>query len=99
MQDTIPNFEELIESIPNTLLCFAGGSGETVMRCQSLVFALNEILVTIFDLIFFLQHNDNIVLFVVSIGFLCVQRKGLTRLSAYKRDSILWKLVRGLLIS
>ena len=30
------NFEELIESITNMLLFFAGGLGKKVMRCQSL---------------------------------------------------------------
>ena len=30
-----PNFEELIESVTNMLLFFAGGLGKKVMRCQS----------------------------------------------------------------
>ena len=36
VQDTIPNFEELIESITNMLLFFAGVCGGKGMRCQSL---------------------------------------------------------------
>ena len=68
------------------LLFFAGSVGKKAMRCQSLWggggggggLCLTLITFTIF----FLQHNDNIILFVVSIGFLCVRRYGLTRLSA-----------------
>ena len=50
-------------SITNILLFFAGGVGKKVMRCQSLgVFALNEKKI-LFSVVF-LQHNDNIILFV-----------------------------------
>ena len=51
------------------------------------VFALNKFLEKklIAFTIFFLQHNDNVILFAVSIGFLCVRGYGLT---AYQHDSI-----------
>ena len=58
------------------------------MRCQSLggggggVYALNEFFEIIHIKIFFLQLADNIIQFVVSIGFLCVRRYGLSQLSA-----------------
>ena len=54
---------------------FGGGGG---------VYALNEFLKKFitFKIFFFLQLADNIIQFVVSIGFLCVRRYGLSQLSA-----------------
>ena len=48
VQDTIPNFEELIESITNMLLFFAGGCGEKSYEVSKFgggggIFALNEL--------------------------------------------------------
>ena len=81
------NFEELIESITNMLLFFAGGSRKKVMRCQSLgggVYALNEFfekIHNIYKFFFFAisgQHHT-----VRSVHrFLCVRRYGLSQLSA-----------------
>ena len=60
------------------------------MRCQSLggggggVYALNEFFEKIHNIyeFFFCNIADNIIQFVVSIGFLCVRRYGLSQLSA-----------------
>ena len=58
------------------------------MRCQSLggggVYALNEFFekfITFMNF-FFCNIADNIIQFVVSIGFLCVRRYGLSQQSA-----------------
>ena len=61
-----------------------GGLGKKVIRCQSLgggVYALNEFFEKI-QIFFFCNIADNIIQFVVSIGFLCVRRYGLSQLSA-----------------
>ena len=64
---------------------FEGGGGGGGVFALNVFFEKKLITFTIF----FLQHNDNIILFAVSIGFLCVRRYGLTQLSAYQHDSIL----------
>ena len=72
------------------------------MRCQSLgggggggVYALNEFFEKIHNIykFFFLQLADNIIQFVVSIGFLCVRRYGLSQLSAH--SAILYYYLYG----
>ena len=83
----------LKSSLRASQICYyflQGGLGKKVMRCQSLggggggVYALNEFFEKIHNIykLFFLQLADNIIQFVVSIGFLCVRRYGLSQLSA-----------------
>ena len=67
------NFEELIESITNMLLFFAGASRKKSYEVSKFI---------TFIIYLFLQLADNIIQFVVSIGFLCVRRYGLSQLSA-----------------
>ena len=69
------------------LLFFAGGSRKKsyeVSKFGGGVYALNEFFEQIHNIYnnFLLQLADNIIQFVVSIGFLCVRRYGLSQLSA-----------------
>ena len=68
------------------LLFFAGGSRKKSYEVSKFgggggggVYALNEFFEKIHNIynFFFLQLADNIIQFVVSIGFLCVRRYGL----------------------
>ena len=79
----------LKSSLRASQICYyflQGGLGKKVMRCQSLggVYALNEFFEKIHNIYKkkILQLADNIIQFVVSIGFLCVRRYGLSQLSA-----------------
>ena len=70
------------------LLFFAGGSRKKsyeVSKFGGGVYALNEFfekIHNIYEFFFFCNIADNIIQFVVSIGFLCVRRYGLSQLSA-----------------
>ena len=74
------------------LLFFAGGSRKKSYEVSKFgggggggVYALNEFfekIHNIYEFFFFCNIADNIIQFVVSIGFLCVRRYGLSELSA-----------------
>ena len=83
------------------LLFFAGGSRKKSYEVSKFggggggVYALNEFFEKIHNIykFFFLQLADNIIQFVVSIGFLCVRRYGLSQLSAH--SAILYYYLYG----